>query len=80
MVVLHFLFFNIFSVVWRVNCSHTGEGELLLMDGRIALNGWANCNSPLRVCFLNVRKYHVNMYKYTKKDITGMVWILLRGS
>ena len=43
MVVLHFLFFNIFLVVWRVNCPYTGEGELLLMDGRIALNGWANC-------------------------------------
>ena len=61
MVVLHFLFFNIFLVVWRVNCPYTGEGELLLMDGRIALNGWANCNSPLHVRYPNVRKYYMQI-------------------
>ena len=73
MVVLHFLFFNIFLVVWRVNCPYTGEGELLLMDGRIALNGWANCNSPLHVCYPNVGKYTYKSCKYTKKDVMGMV-------
>ena len=35
--------------------------------GRIALKGWANCNSPLRVCYPNVGKYHVNTRKYTKR-------------
>ena len=34
------------------------EGELFTYRrGGIALNGWANCNSPLHVCFLDVRKY-----------------------
>ncbi len=38
-------------------------------------------NSPLRVCYLNVGKYHVNTCKYAckyTKNITGMVWICLR--
>ena len=38
--------------------------------------GRANCNSPLHVCFLDVRKYTC---KYTK-NIMGMVWISLRVS
>ena len=38
--------------------------------------GRANCNQPLHVCFLNVRKYTC---KYTK-NIMGMVWICLRVS
>ena len=36
-------------------------------EGRIAHNGWANCNSPLRVCYPNVGKYHVNTCKYVCK-------------
>ena len=36
-------------------------GELLLMDGRIALNGWANCNSPLHVRYPNVGKYYMQI-------------------
>ena len=36
-------------------------------EGRIADNGWANCNSPLRVCYPNVGKYHVNTCKYVCK-------------
>ena len=41
--------------------------QLPIMDGRIAHNGWANCNSPLRVCYPNVGKYHVNACKYVCK-------------
>ena len=37
------------------------------MERRIALNGRANCNSPLRVCYPNVGKYHVNTCKYVCK-------------
>ena len=40
MVVLHFLFFNIFLVVWRVNCSHTGEGELQFAPTRVLSERW----------------------------------------
>ena len=29
--------------------------------------GWANFNSPLRVCYPNVGKYHVNTCKYVCK-------------
>ena len=41
--------------------------QLTIMGGRIALNGKANCNSPLRVCYPNVDKYHVNTCKYVCK-------------
>ena len=60
MVVLHFLFFNIFLVVWRVNCSHTGEGELPTMDGRIAIR-------PYTCIFWMLANIHVIKYKYTCK-------------
>ena len=56
-----------YSVHWGGNRPHTREDELLLMDGWIALNGRANCNSPLRVCYPNVGKYHVNACKYVCK-------------
>ena len=29
--------------------------------------GWANCNSPLHVCYLNVGKYTYKSCKYTKR-------------
>ena len=66
MVVLHFLFFNIFLVVWRVNCSHTGEGELLLIDGRIAIR-------PYTCVIRTLANIHVSTCKYAKKEVTGMV-------
>ena len=34
---------------------------MLLMDGRIAHNGWANCNSPLHVRYPNVGKYYMQI-------------------
>ena len=66
MVVLHFLFFNIFLVVWRVNCSHTGEGELLLMDGRIAIR-------PYMCVIRTLANIHINHVNTQKKDVMGMV-------
>ena len=30
-------------------------------EGRIADNGWANCNSPLHVCYPNVGKYYMQI-------------------
>ena len=54
MVVLHFLSLKIsFSRVWRANCPH--------VEGRIAHNGWANCNSPLHVRYPNVGKYYMQI-------------------
>ena len=48
------------------------ESELLTYRrGRIALNGWANCNSPLRVCYPNIGKYTYKSCKYTKKRRHG---------
>ena len=41
-------------MVWRVNCSHTGEGELLLMDGRISIR--PHHNSPM-LQFIHVAKF-----------------------
>ena len=35
--------------------------QLPLMGGRIALNGWANCNSPLHVRYPNVGKYYMQI-------------------
>ena len=40
-------------------------------EGRIAHNGWANCNSPLHVCYPNVGKYTYKSCKYTKKRRHG---------
>ena len=40
--------------------------------GRIALNGWANCNSPLHVCYQDIGKYTYKSCKYTKK--TSWAW------
>ena len=60
MVVLHSLFLKIsFSRVWRVNCSHTGEGELLLMDGRIAIRPYTCVIRTLA----NIHINHVNTQK-----------------
>ena len=47
--------------------------QLPLMGGRIALNGWANCNSPLHVRYPNVGKYTYKSCKYTKKK-TSWAW------
>jgi len=38
------------------------ESELLTYRrGRIALNGWANCNSPLHMRYPNVGKYYMQI-------------------
>ena len=44
----------------RANCPQR-KGELPSKEGRIADNGWANCNSPLHVCYPNVGKYYMQI-------------------
>ena len=51
-----------FSIAFkgRANCPQR-KGELPSKEGRIADNGWANCNSPLHVCYPNVGKYYMQI-------------------
>ena len=46
-------------MVWRVNCPYTGEGELLLMDGRIAIRPYTCVIRTLA----NIHINHVNTQK-----------------
>ena len=72
---------SMFAHVVGANCNSPYAVACVFASNRPCFKlppcGRANYNSPLRVCYPSVGKYHVNTCKYTK-NITGMVWICLR--